>query len=69
MTSATASNTMPKVMTNATGIKLAKGVFVVIDGIVCKKPLNKKNTWMTFFNCKNSETGRKERIVYLVVLT
>jgi hypothetical protein len=56
-------------ITQITGIQLARGELVEIDGIVCKKPLNKKKMWITLFNCSIREIGKKFRIVYLVVLT
>jgi hypothetical protein len=48
--SAISSKSIPMDMVHRTGTKLAKGVFVEIEGIVCRKPLNKKKQWITFFN-------------------
>lgn len=60
---------MPIIMTQATGMKLASGVFVEIYGMHCKIPFTMKKPLMTLFSCWKRENGRKVKAEYFVELT
>jgi hypothetical protein len=67
--SAIISKIIPMDMVHATGTKLASGELVEMEGMDCRKPLNKKKQWITFFSCSIREMGRNDIKVYLVVFT
>jgi hypothetical protein len=50
------------------GTKLAKGLFVDIEGMHWRIPFTMKNIFITFVNCKYIVMGKNVNILYLVEL-
>ena len=67
--SAISSKIIPMLIVQATGTREASGLFVLIEGIVYRNPLKMKKAWITFLSCWKMVSGKKEKIVYLVVFT
>lgn len=65
--SAINSPSIPTIILQATGIKLAKGLFVAMESLVWSTPLKMKNRCITFFNWWKIVKGRKVNTEYFVV--
>ena len=59
----------PRMTTKVRGISVAIGLFVLIDGKVCRMPLTRKKTVTTFMNYSRMAIGRKVKMLYFVVLS